>query len=296
MSLSAYVEQCFGERLAAKLANIRRGGDNNSKGTSFETYYAAAKVCEIAANQADLDDFLLSSQEFAFVDDLCLRQVSVAHKENFQAKNSDGAAAAWDADMEERFRMQMRIDTEYYKSETNRQVLLVSCSDMAAANDGKIPGELKANCFSEFFPYNPSATKLLYASPKLQEHLRAICSTDNLSTLDVAFRCVVSAWICEGNTRSVGDVIGRAKADSRPNVFRESIQERPGIPDWLHRLCIAFPGLEARVEFGSFKVDYNGFEVSLGGAPDEPDPGVLDGFGEIWDVLTFLMSQVQKEL
>ena len=296
MSLSAYVEQRFGKTQATKLANIRRGGDNNSKGASFENYYAAAKVCEIAANQVELDDFVLSAQELAFVDDLCLRRRSVAHKENYQAKNSDGNAAAWDADMEARFRMQMQIDEEFHNAQSNRQVLLVSCPTMAAANDGKIPGDLKANCFSEFFPYDPAATRLLYACPELRRHLEAICNTDNLAMLDVAFRCVVSAWMCEGGERSVGDVIGRAKADSKPNVFRESLEARPGVPDWLHRLCLAFHGLEARVEFGNFKVGYNGFEVGLGCNPTEPEPAVLESFGEIGDVLAFFMSQAQKEL
>jgi hypothetical protein len=296
MTLGAYVEQQFGKDQAKKLANIRRGGDNNSKGTSFETYYAAAKVCEVAANQIDLDDFVLSSQELAFVDDLCLRQQSTAHKENYQAKNSDGGAAAWDAEMECRFRMQMQIDTEFHNCQKSRQILLVSCPNMAAANDGKIPADLKANCFSEFFPYDPGATKLLYASPQLRENLKAICNTDNLAVLDVAFRCVVSAWSCDDKVRSVGDVIGRAKADSRPNVFRESLPERPGIPDWLHRLCLAFHGLDPRVEFGNFKVSYNGFEVGLGSAPAEPGPEVLESFGSIGDVFAFFMSQAQKEL
>jgi hypothetical protein len=296
MTLGAYVERQFGGEQAKKLTNIRRGGDNNSKGASFEAYFAAAKVCEVAANQPDLDDFVLSSQELAFVDDLCLRQRSAAHKENYQAKNSDGSAAAWDAEMEERFRMQMQIDKEYHGCQTNRQILLVSCPKMAAANDGKIPHVLKANCFSEFFPYSPYSTKLLYASPELRDNLKAICNTDNLSVLDVAFRCVVSAWSCEDGARSVGDVIGRAKADSRPNVFRDAIPERPPVPDWLHRACVAFQGLEVRVEFGNFKVDYNGFEVGLGSAPAEPEPGVLEGFGNVWDVLSFLMSQAQKDL
>lgn len=296
MTLGAYVEQQFGSRQAAKLGNIRRGGDNNSKGASFETYYAAAKVCEVAANETDLDDFLLSSQELAFVDDLCLRQQSTAYKDNYQAKNSAGSAAAWDAEMEERFRMQLQIDAEFHGSQKSRQILLVSCPEMAAANDAKIPADLKGVCLSEYFPYEAGATRLIYASPQLKRSLEAICNTDNLATLDVAFRCVVSAWLCDDTARSVGDVIGRAKADSKPNVFRTSIPERPGIPDWLQRICLTFNQLEPRVEFGNFKVSYNGFEVSLGSAPAEPEPGVLESFGNIGDVLAFFMSQAQKEL
>lgn len=296
MSLDAYVEQHFGQTYAKQLHNIRRGGDNNSKGSSFETYFAAAKICELAATQENLDDFILSSQELAFVDDLCLRQQSIQYKENFQAKNSSGSAAAWDSDMENRFRMQIKIDTEYHNTQTNRQTLLVSCPDIAEANNKKIPQDLKETCCSKFFPYNKAATRVIYDCPQLREQLTEICNATDLSTLDVAFRCVVSAWICEDTARSVGDVIGRAKADAKPNVFRDSIQERPNIPEWLHRLCLTFPGLDGCVEFGGFKIRYNGFEANLGRNLDEPNEATLAGFQDVWEVIEYLMSQIRQEL
>jgi len=297
MSLDAFVKDRFGEDQVKKLQNIRRGGDNNSKGSSFESYYAAAKVCEIAANHEDLDNYVISSQELAFVDDLCIRQVAEQHKENFQAKNSSGYAAAWDADMERRFRMQMEIDTNFYRMQSNRQVLLVSCPDMQAANDAKIPDNLKQNCFSEFFPYRPQSTQVIYASPELRANLKAIIKDpDDLQAVDTAFRVVVSAWISDDNARSVGDVLGQAKAMCKPNLFRDEIPERPGMPNWLHELCIAFPMLEARVEFGNFKVSYNGLDVDLGCNPDEPEPEVLQGLDTVWDVFNLLVAQVQKDL
>ncbi|MCV0149622.1 hypothetical protein KUC54_14665 [Pseudomonas aeruginosa] len=296
MQLTAYVEQSFGGDTATKLNNIRRGGDNNRKGDSFETYYAAAKVCEIAANQVQMDDFLMSSQELAFVDDLCVRQVSTARKENFQAKNSAGDAASWDAEMAERFRMQIQIDSDFYKCPDNRQVLLVSCPDKAAANDTKIPGELKAHCFSEFFPYHPKSTHLLYKSAELRANLQKICESDDLHIIDTAFRHVVFAWTCNDAQRSVGDIIGQAKALSRPNIFGSTIPERGDIPDWLHRICMAFPDLVSRVEFGNFIVSYNGFEVGLGSSPAEPEPGIVEKMGSIGEAFAFLMTRAQKDL
>jgi len=296
MQLTAYVEQSFGKGVATKLNNIRRGGDNNRKGDSYETYYAAAKVCEIAANQAAMDDFLMSSQELAFVDDLCVRQISTARKENFQAKNSAGDAATWDAEMAERFRMQIQIDNDYFKCAESRQVLLVSCPDKAAANDAKIPGELKTNCFSEFFPYHPKSTHLLYKTPELRANLQKLCESDDLHIIDTAFRYVVSAWACDDARRSVGDIIGQAKAMSKPNIFGSTVPERGGVPDWLHRICMAFPDLVSRVEFGTFIICYNGLDVGLGSTPAEPEPGVIENMGSIGEAFAFLMTRAQKDL
>lgn len=301
MSLDSYVKQNFGQAYATQLRNIRRGGDNNNKGASFETYFAAAKICEIAATQTNLHDFLISSQELAFVDDLCLRQDSIKYKENFQAKNSSGAAAVWNESLEEKFRMQINIDKNYHNAQESYQTLLVSCPKIAESNNEKIPADLQGLCRSKFFPYNTTATKLLYDCPQLKEWLTEICNTgdpEDLSILDVAFRCVVSAWIC-GSTdtaRSVGDLIGQAKADSRPNVFRDGIQESPSIPGWLHHLCSNFQDLEGYIEFGNVKIRYNGMEASLGRCLDEPDETILAKFRDVWDVMEYLMSQIHQEL
>ena len=297
MPLHTYVRNEFGADVATKLANIRRGGENNSKGAAFEDFYAAAKICEVAANHpATLDDFSLSSQELAFVDDLCLRRESAGCKVNYQAKNSSGAAASWDGEMEDRFRMQAKIDTDFHGCLVSKQVLLVSCQAMAAANDARIPDDLRESCSSAFFPYAEASTKLLHSSAELQNNLKAICKDKNLSTIDAAFRCVISAWVCGGGIRSVGDILGQAKADSRPNLFRDSIQESLGVPEWLHKLGAAFPDLEPRIELGNIKVNYNGLGISLGSSPDEPGPNELEGLDDLECIFVFLMSRSQKDL
>lgn len=297
MALDAFVRKHFGKQHATKLANIRRGGDNNSKGSSFESYYAAAKVCEIAAKHEDLDNYVISSQEMAFVDDLCVRSSIDNHKDNFQAKNSSGAAASWDAEMEERFRMQIEIDAKFHNAHSSRQVLLVSCPDMQASNDEKIPEDLKKYCFSEFFPYRAQSTQVIYASTCLRDNLKAIIKDpDDLQAIDTAFRVVISAWVSDDKARSVGDILGQAKALCKPNLFRDEVPERPGIPSWLHELCMTFPKLDARVEFGTFKVSYNGFEVNLGSNPDQPDTKVLKGLSSVGEAFNLLAKQIHKEL
>lgn len=297
MQLVDYIDKNFSNADAKMLINMRRGGDNNKKGESFETYYAAAKVCDIAANNRHLlNDFIVSSQTMGFVDDLCVRQLSVGLKENYQAKNSSGSAGSWNAEIEKRFRMQTQIDHEFYKCANSRQVLLVSCAKKALENAAKIPDELKNSCSSEHFPYAAKATMVLYQSAELRKNLEKICDTTDLSNLDAAFRCVVAAWICSDEERSVSDIIGEAKRISKPNLFGSLIAEQPALPDWLHRACMTFQDLQPRVEFGKIIVSYNGLEVSLGEASVEPDSIALAGFNDIGQVLAFIMSEAQKGL
>lgn len=297
MQLIDYINNNFGQADAKMLINIRRGGDNNKKGESFETYYAVAKVCDIVANnRALLDDFTVSSQIMGFVDDLCVRQVSARSKENYQAKNSSGNAGSWNDEIEKRFRMQTQIDREFYKCAKSRQILLVSCAKKALENAAKIPDELRSSCSSEHFPYAAKATRVLYQSESLRKNLEKICDTTDLSNLDAAFRCVVAAWICSDEERSVSDIISEAKRISKPNLFGSFIPEQPALPDWLHRVCMTFQDLQPRVEFGKIIVSYNGLVVSLGENPVEPDSTTLEGFNDIGQVITFLMSEAKKGL
>jgi hypothetical protein len=296
MELSDFVKGRFDEASANKLKKIRTGGDSCSKGNSFEIYYAAAKVCEIVANESDYNDFTMSAQELAFVDDLCITVTSRRHKENYQAKNSSGSAASWDADMEDRFRKQKIIDIDFHKTATSHQFLLVSSKDKAVKNNKKIPSDLKDNCSSIYFPHHNKPTRVLYSSPELKEYLIKICQTDDLSVLDLAYRCVIAAWIYDDAPRRVGDIIGRAKTDSRPNLFGSLVEPVLEIPEWLHTLCSTFQDLEARVVSGNLVVHCLGFEIHLGRNPVVPEPSVLSGLCDIGQVLSFLMSQCGKEL
>lgn len=260
MSAREFVRGAFGDDAADKLKRINTGGQNNQKGSTFESYYAVAKICMLAANSSSLqemDDYLLSSQEEAFVDDLCVRRNSTLHKTNYQAKNSAGAAADWDAEMQLRFERQQRIDLEHYQCHSSQQVLLVSCADKAAANDQKIPSHMKGFCASEYFPYSSSLYEILRQKPELRAALSSICTSDSLSVVDCAFRLVLGVWSEGGERpRSVGDLIGQAKAMASPDIFAGHIVGRLGVPGWIREKCAAFPDCHARVEFGNFIVSY----------------------------------------
>jgi hypothetical protein len=107
---------------------------------------------------------------------------------------------------------------------------------------------------------------------------------------------VLSALYKDEEPKSVGAIIGEAKAMARPNIFADFLPERPSAPGWLREKCLAFNGVDVRVESARFIVSYNGLEVSLGLDTSEPEPNVLDGLTTPGEFFDFLMSNSQMEL
>lgn len=301
MSVIEFVEGRFGADLAKKLTNIGTGGNNNKKGSDYENFYAASKICCLAASTPSdkLDDFHVACQETAFVDDLCVRQISTETKINYQAKNSAGDAASWDHEMQSRFEMQHQIDSELHLSKISTQVLLVSSAEKAAANDAKIPTEMKGFCASEYFPYHTSALKLLMGHPPLREALKQLCGTESLSNVDVAFRLVLGEWCADNeNGRSVGDVLNRAREASRPDLFAsfmthedpKMMGEQMSTPQWLTELLTTFQMQPASVECGAFIVSYNGMQARVASGVPAPSIDDLAKLTSPGDIILYLMS------
>ena len=296
MSLLEYLEANFGISVVDKIKRIRTGGDNNRKGSEYETYYAAAKICDIAANDLNFRDVWLSSQDLAFVDDFCVWNKRSNHKENYQAKNSSGIAASWTHEIENRFRLQRQIDEVFHQCSSSRQILLVSCVDKARENELKINNQDKADFCSEYFPYHQKSTYIIYLSEKLRGDLETLCGTEDLSILDAAYRCVISAWQHNDDARTVYDIVGKAKSLSKPNVFSDLVSEQTPLPDWIHRLCATFPGIEGRVVCDRFIISYNGFEISISDQVAAPISKELEALTDISKLIEFLMIKSTMDL
>lgn len=295
-----FVGQTFGEKCLARLKNIGRGGDNNKKGADFENFYAASKICLLGgANGSAASDFFISCQEAAFVDDVCVRHMPGSMKTNYQAKNSPGAAADWDADMQERFQMQQVMDVGVHEAGSAFQVLLVSDTQKAAANDEKIPSNMKAYSRSEHFPYHKASNALIQAHPPLRAALNRLCNTDNLSTLDTAFKVVLGEW-CADNVlgRNVGEVLLSAKRSLKPNILPgfEDMGELKPVPRWLQDMLEAFQLPPATVECGAFRIARNGFVATVEFDVPEPSSEMLRKVSSRGDVFEFLMSLEATQL
>jgi hypothetical protein len=194
MDLMEFIKNRFGADVAENLQHIRTGGDNNQKGGLYEDFFAVSRICAIAAQERQLEQYQIAAQEFAFVDDLCIKDHSRNTKTNYQAKNSSGKAADWTQQVEERFRFQLCIDKEFFNFQESFQVLLVSSNEKAVANQDKIPESARGIFRSEFFPCASSSTKLIIDHKDVRKNLELICASTDLSTIDSAFRIVLGVW------------------------------------------------------------------------------------------------------
>lgn len=211
MSLAEFVQDQLGKEAAKKLLSIRSGGDNNQKGGLYEDFFAVSQICAIAATEQELDQHEISSQELAFVDDLCIRDYSRNTKTNYQARNSSGDAAAWTPDIEERFRFQCLIDRNFFSVKNSFQILLVSSEDRALSNQNKIPANERGVFLSEFFPYQESSIRLILERRCLRSNLKLLCDSHDLSNIDSAFRILLGVWRSDQAPRTVKDIFTRAR-------------------------------------------------------------------------------------
>jgi hypothetical protein len=302
--VEAFVESRFGQKKAKTLGHISQGGENNKKGADFEGAYVVHTICRIGATKtpAECAHYRISCQEAAFVDDLCVREMVTGHKANYQAKNSDGTAANWDAEMQNRFSMQAIIDADHHKAASHEQILVVSSEAKAAANDARIPDEMRLFCRSEYFPYEHSSTQLVIEHDPLRDALTALCASARLSQMDAAYRLLLGQWHADNrNGRTVLDVLTKAKAVSRPDIFggfhppevdqmvvANNALDTPS--KWLTELLDRFQMGAVTVECTAFKISYNGMEVKLAVNAAAPEPSKLLELRSPGEVLMLLMT------
>jgi hypothetical protein len=292
MTIEQFVESTFGKEKLSLLKNMRKGGDSNSKGVTFELFFAVAAISEISANENHLEDFEISAQELAFVDDLTIRRRSVKLKDNYQLKNSNGSSADWNDEMRKRFEDQYQIDIGYHRVINSRQFLVVSCQDKANSNDLKIPEDMKERSFSQFFPYRENSFELITETPSLKQHLSKICNSDDLQTLVTAFTLMLSVWVGSNTSQTVSNIMTEAKKRAKPDIFRVVAP----IPEWLVQKVATFLGMKIRVEFGHFIVGYCGLDVTIGADFSAPDSATLAQLSTPHQFMRYLMDTILPEL
>ncbi|WP_200157307.1 hypothetical protein [Allochromatium vinosum] len=296
MNLAEFVQDQFGKEAAKKLLSIRSGGDNNQKGGLYEDFFAVSQICAIAATEQELDRYEISSQELAFVDDLCIRDYLRNKKTNYQAKNSSGEAATWTPDIEERFGFQCYIDKNFFNVKDSFQVLLVSSEDKANSNQNKIPANARGVFLSEFFPYQESSVRLILDHRRLRSNLELICDSNDLSNIDSAFRILLGVWRSDQAPRTVKDIFSRARKDAKPDLFLGLISKEIIVPEWLINKCSEFEGIEIHPGAGRYIVNRNGYAVSIPANVSAPDPDVLDEITTLEEFFRLLMSLAIPEL
>jgi hypothetical protein len=161
---------------------------------------------------------------------------------------------------------------------------------------------MRGYCRSEHFPYEQSSIELLMTHQPLREAMSRLCASCNLARLDEAFRIILGQWHADNGTgRTVLDVLTKAKASARPDIFGgftplapatgTGQRDRPDTPpQWLVDVLNRFQMGTVGIECTAFTVSYNGLEVRVATHAAAPEPEVLARLTSPRDVLMLLMS------
>lgn len=300
MELNDFVERIFGSDAARLLKNIRKGGDNNEKGTSYERSFTAHKIIEAwSQRQQDAKKIIFVLQDLAFVDDLAITDHNINSKVNYQAKNSNTQAAAYTDEMHLRFTMQAQIDRDYFGVENPKQVLLVSCDERCQANNQTITSKLKGTTpigffTSEFFPYATEQMDLFEYAQNLRTNICAIIKKNDLSSIDNAFRLVIGAM--DGrSTFSLQEVMDKARELAKPDLFIHCGLNDAEPPTWLMDMVNAFDNVKLVVISRDFYVTCNGFEARVSADMPAPSAEQLAGVTKELDLFTLLITLATQE-
>jgi hypothetical protein len=300
MGLNEFVQQTFGADALTKLKNIRTGGNNNEKGSSYERSFTAHKIIEAWAHHQHIaPEIFFTQQDLAFVDDLAITNKNAQTKVNYQAKNSDTDAAAYTDEMHQRFTMQSQIDRDFFRINNTKQVLLVSCDKRRQANDKAITkrtdGSTMIGTFvSEYFPYATEQMDLFNLAQDLRANIYAIITKSDLSSIDNAFRLVIGAMDGKGSF-NLQEIIDKARDLAKPDLFIHLEIGNVEPPAWLVDKVNALENVTLVVKSRDFFIECNGFEVRVSADLAEPSEEKLRSITNPFELMSLLMALATKE-
>ncbi len=177
------------------LKNKHKGGKNNSKGSTYENYYATYLIALYTHKyMAEIESVFLSSQlEYAFVDDLLVNETNTLLRTYHQLKNV--AQLTWKSgkscSLESDFKRQMEISTE--KGESFKLKLIYSKADSAVS---AVPNDLSPFTISEYFPACQSINQLILSHPPFKDAIKQIMVHEEVSDdeLSGAASAILGAW------------------------------------------------------------------------------------------------------
>jgi hypothetical protein len=183
-------------RLFRYLSNKARGGEINQRGNAYEQHYACFKICQFAENHAfALNKVVLSSQEFAFIDDL---YISVGNQDFYYYQLKTSAVLSWN--YRKNF-ASLKIDfllQEYWckwKKERFYLHLVVSNKDVYADMLATKPTAI-AGVYLENFVYAETVSLLLANSTPFRKSVASVCAINSptLDKLAAVAASIIGIW------------------------------------------------------------------------------------------------------
>lgn len=274
--IQQFIKDRFGSETVLRFSSIQRGDKNNKKGNVYERYYTIYQLVCITLDikqhypqekiKEALRNVRISNSEYAFVDDLCIRDKNKNKKLNYQLKNSS-TTGRWNSELELNFQLQFELDHFYYCVNCSEQVLVCSDEKSVEKNKEWIRQPKEKGWFgSEFFPYFSKIDEIIFKNPLgLKNKLGQLCqhANDNLPTALAMLNAVLQKN--EDFNYDLCTMWEEVIEISKPNIFSVFLPNisKWDFPEWFIDVCKAF-SVEIENSLVGCNLYISGFTMHLG--------------------------------
>ena len=244
-----------GEKRFKYLQNKNKGGRNNSKGNSFENFYAVFQISRSFNENLNPEETLFSSQANTFIDDLLIEQIADKIETYFQLK--DVARLSWQAGehpLKDDFFYQHKISII---SGINAKFQIV-VSDKSVYENllSDIPGEIIDFVEVVHFESASSLNNLIRKNLLMKEELTKMCALTNPSTdkLETLATIILGAWDASSKSKiSLEDILNKSYS-LKPNFIKGHLTK---LSHTLSKILNSINGFTYEIENGFLKWKFN---------------------------------------
>lgn len=261
----ATIEAVLGAQAATYAGNKNRGGRNNAKGATYESYFAAARLASLMAKALAAGDngadTWVQEQQLCFVDDLIVDQPG----ERRFSQLKSGAATSWtggDHPIGDDFRMQRSLDQVL--AINGAYELVVPTAEQRVALAADKPDDVVAEVIH--FPAERDLGALIEGDAELASALDAIAIWDSRASVRrKAFETLLAAWVTSPEKISLAEFALHAAAG--PGPVTTILGPDYMLPDPVAEHLRSLPGLDFEIRkkhlyyrFGAF-TGYSAFRT-----------------------------------
>ena len=244
-----------GKQYFEYLKNKQKGGINNSKGNTFENYFAIHQIAKSVNENADLDKTLFSSQAFCFIDDLVMEQTEERINHHYQIK--DVLDLNWKNgrnSVSEDFIRQYEMSRG--TSITSHLGLVVSREKLRETLIEDIPEEIKNTVRVIHFQSASSLNNLIRHNSLIKDELSRLCALRNpsIDKLETLGPILLGSWDTTNKTRvSLRELLNSCYTIN-PNFIKGHSTR---VSQKLNDIFLTLEGFDFVVENGFLQWSYN---------------------------------------
>lgn len=244
-----------GADAARHLRFKNQGGENNFKGSRYETFFGGHQLAKLArAYVENGEDALVEWQSVGFVDDYMVRLDGVRRVAGFQLKNAQTVSwTAGDQSIQKDFELQYTVCCREGYGDIKLH-LVCSSEDLTKTLTANVPGAISGYATAQYFPYNEPFAPLLFSHAWLADDFAFLSNRRNPSVIEAqeVAQVVMGAWVAKAPVARVSEVLAQAREVS-PQILRtlrsdtEAVQM---VSPQLRAVLDALPGFSYDVHKG----------------------------------------------